>query len=136
MDRDEAIDFLREHHRAIMLTHRRDGSPQLSPIVVGVDDDGRGMVSTRETAMKTHNLERDPRTSLCVFTKAFFGPWIRVDGRVEIVRLPDAMDLLVDYYRRLNGEHEDWDEYRDAMRKERRVMLRIDIEEVGPDRSG
>ncbi len=136
MDLDDARAFLREHSRAVMLTYRGDGSPQLSPVVVTVDDDGRGMISTRETAVKRRNLARDPRTSLCVFTDEFYGPWVRVDGRAEVVGLPGAMDLLVDYYRRLRGEHDDWDEYREAMRDQQRVMVLVDIEEAGPDVSG
>ena len=119
-----------------MHTFREDGSPQLSPVLVVADDDGRPMISTRETAMKTSNLERDERISLCVFTDEFFGPWIRIDGRAEIVHLPDAMELLVDYYRRAQGEHDDWDEYREAMRDQQRVIIRVEVEEVGPERSG
>ena len=136
MDIDEARDFLRTHHRGVLLTYRRDGSPQLSPIVAGVDDDGRVLVSTRETAMKAHNVRRDPRVSLCAFTDAFFGSWVRIDGRAEVVTLPDAMPLLEDYYRRVAGEHDDWDDYRRAMREERRVIVRITVTDAGPDRSG
>jgi hypothetical protein len=101
-----------------------------------VDDDGLAMVSTREPSIKVTNLEGDARTSLCVFPDTFFGPWIRVDATAEIVRLPDAMDLLVDYYRRLSGEHDDWDDYRRAMSEERRVMLRLSLTSAGPDVSG
>ncbi|MFA9446585.1 PPOX class F420-dependent oxidoreductase [Egicoccus sp. AB-alg6-2] len=136
MDLDEARDFLRQHHRAVLHTHREDGSPQLSPITVGVDDDGLAVVSTRETAVKVRNLERDPRASLCVFTEAFFGPWIRIDGNTTIVRGEDAIEPLVDYYRRVSGEHPDWDEYRDAMRRDRRVLLRIALASAGPDVAG
>ncbi|MDP9022268.1 MAG: PPOX class F420-dependent oxidoreductase [Actinomycetota bacterium] len=136
MDIDEALAFVREHHRAVMHTYRRDGSPQLSPVVVGVDGDGRAIVSTRETAVKETNLERDPRVSLCVFTERFYGPWVRIDGTTDIVRLPDALELLVDYYRRVRGEHDDWDEYRQAMREQRRVLLRITIEAAGPEVAG
>ncbi|MBW3621483.1 MAG: PPOX class F420-dependent oxidoreductase [Actinobacteria bacterium] len=136
MDVTEAQAFLQEHHRAVMHTYREDGSPQLSPVTVGVDDDGRAVISTRAPSVKVRNLERDPRTSLCVFTDAFYGPWVRIDGRAEIVRLPDAMELLVDYYRRISGEHPDWDDYRRAMREEQRVVLRIAVERAGPDVSG
>ncbi|MEX1163200.1 MAG: PPOX class F420-dependent oxidoreductase [Nitriliruptor sp.] len=136
MELDAAADFLREHHRAVLHTFRNDGSPQLSPVTVGADDEGHAIVSSRETAMKVKNLERDPRASLCVFTDAFYGPWVRLDGTTEIVDLPGAMDLLVDYYRRLSGEHPDWDDYRRAMEEERRVILRITPTAVGPDVSG
>lgn len=136
MDLDEARDFLREHHRAVLHTYRRDGSPQLSPVVVTVDDLGHAIVSTRETSIKVTNLERDPRASLCVFPDAFFGPWMRIDGTAEIVHLPEALEPLVDYYRRVAGEHDDWDTYRQAMRDERRVLLRITLTNAGPDVAG
>ena len=136
MDLDDAREFLRDHHHAVMHTFRTDGSPQLSPVAVTVDDAGHAVVSTREPSVKVTNLERDHRASLCVFTDAFFGPWIRIDGTTEIVRLPDAMDALIDYYRRVAGEHDDWDDYRRAMRQERRVLLRIALVDAGPDVSG
>jgi PPOX class probable F420-dependent enzyme len=105
-------------------------------LTVGVGADGRVLISTRETAMKTKNLERDPRASLCVMNDGFFGDWVQAEGTAEIVRLPEAMDLLVDYYRRIAGEHPDWDDYRTAMRRDRRVIAAITLTKAGPDRSG
>ena len=136
MDIGRAADFLRGHHRAVLATSRSDGRPQLSPVACAVDDEGRVLISTRETALKTTNLRRRPYASLCVFTNAFFGEWVQVEGDVEIISLPDAMDLLVEYYRRASGEHPDWDDYRAAMVKERRVIVRITITRAGPDVSG
>lgn len=136
MDLDLARAFLRTHHRAVLATTRADGRPQLSPVVCAVDPGGRVVISTRETAIKTKNLRRDPRASLCVFSDAFFGDWVQVEGAAEIISLPAAMDLLVEYYRQVAGEHGDWDDYRAAMRRERRVIAAIDISRAGPDRSG
>jgi PPOX class probable F420-dependent enzyme len=136
MDIGEALDFVRSHSRAVLVTRRRDGRPQTSPVTVGVADDGVLVISSRETAMKVKNLERDPVAALCVLSDGFFGPWIQVEGPVGIVRLPEAMDGLVDYYRRLSGEHPDWDDYRAAMERERRVLLRLTVTAAGPDRSG
>lgn len=136
MDPQRAREFLREHHRAVLATTRADGRPQLSPVTAAVDAQGRVLISTREAAIKTKNLTRDPRASLCVLNDGFFGEWISIEGTAEIVRLPDAMELLTDYYRRVAGEHPDWDDYRDAMRRERRVILRIPIARAGPDISG
>ena len=136
MEIDEARQFLHEHHRAILSTTRSDGRPQLSPVAVGVDDAGRAVVSSRETAYKVKHLRRDPRVSLCVVDDAWYGQWLQLDGTATIVSLPEAMEPLVDYYRRLSGEHPDWDDYRAAMERERRVMIRIDIERAGPDRQG
>jgi PPOX class probable F420-dependent enzyme len=136
MDLDEARQVVREQHRAVLATIRGDGTPQMSPVLVAVDDEGRVLVSTREAALKVRNLRRDPRSWLCVLPDGFFGRWIQVEGRTEIVSLPDAMDGLVDYYRRVSGEHEDWADYRAAMQRERRVLLRIELTRAGPDRAG
>jgi PPOX class probable F420-dependent enzyme len=131
-----ALDFVRSNPRAVLVTRRRDGRPQTSPVTAAVADGGTLVVSSRETAMKVKNLERDPAASVCVLSDAFFGPWVQVDGTVEVVRLPEAMDGLVDYYRRLSGEHPDWDDYRAAMERERRVLLRLAVTAAGPDRAG
>ena len=136
MDVDLARAFIRSNHHAVLSTFRNDGRPQLSPVACGIDAEGAVVVSSRETAVKTRNLRRDPRASICVFTDQFFGEWVQVDGRAEIVSLPDAMEMLVAYYRSLSGEHPDWDEYRAAMEREQRVMIRIVLERAGPDISG
>jgi PPOX class probable F420-dependent enzyme len=136
VDPDRAREFLRAHHRAVLATVRRDGQPQLSPVAAAVDDAGRVLISTRETAAKAKNLARDPHASLCVLSDGFFGEWVQIDGTAEIVHLPEAMELLVDYYRRVSGEHPDWEDYRAAMHRERRVMVRVTITRAGPDVSG
>lgn len=136
MDLEKARTFLETHHRAVLATRRRSGDPQLSVVAAGVDDEGRAVISSRETAVKTKNLRRDPRASLLVMSDQFYGEWVQLDGTVEVVSLPDAMEPLVDYYRRVAGEHDDWDDYRAAMEKERRVLLRMTIEHAGPDVSG
>jgi PPOX class probable F420-dependent enzyme len=133
MDLEHARDFLREHHRAVLATTHPSGRLQLSPVGVGVDVAGRAIISTREKARKTRNLTRDPRAVLCVMNDAFYGDWVQVEGEAEIVHLPEAMELLVDYYRRLAGEHPDWDDYRAAMERDRRVLLRISLTRAGPD---
>ena len=132
----EARAFMRENHRAVLATQRSDGRPQLSPIAVVVDDEGRALISSRETAIKVKNLRRNPLATVCVLNDGFFGEWCYVEGNAEIVSLPEAMDLLVDYYRRAAGEHPDWDDYRAAMERERRVAIRIPIERAGPTQSG
>ncbi len=136
MDLETARRFLRENHRSILATTRSDGRPQMSPVVHGIDDDGRAIISSRETAYKVRNLRRNPAASLCAFPNSFFGQWIQVDGQADLVSLPEAMDVLVDYYRQLSGEHPDWDDYRAAMVRDRRLVIRISLERAGPDRSG
>lgn len=133
---DDALDFIRDNHHAVLATRRQDGDAQQSPVLVVADDDGRLLISTRESAVKVRNLRRHPRASVCVITKRFFGEWVQVTGTVEVVSLPDAMDLLVDYYRRAAGEHEDWDEYRAAMEREERCVLVLTPQEAGPNVSG
>lgn len=132
---DEARAFLSANHRAVLVTHRRDGGVQTSPVVVGVDADGHAIISSRETAYKVRNLRRDPRAVLCVFEDRFFGRWMQIEGRASILSLPEAMEPLVDYYRRIAGEHPDWEDYRRAMTRERRVLIRVSVDRVGPDRS-
>jgi PPOX class probable F420-dependent enzyme len=121
---------------AVLATWRRDGRLQMSPVTVGLDGAGRAILSSREAAYKVRNLRRDPRAALCVFVKAFFGPWVQIEGTAEVVTLPEAMEPLVDYYRSLAGEHPDWDDYRRAMTADRRALIRITIERAGPDRQG
>ena len=133
---DEAREFLRTNFRAILVTRRRDDGLQTSPVAATVDAEGRVIISTRDTAMKAKNLARDPRAALAVITDGWWGPHIQVEGNAEIVGRPDAIDLLVDYYRRISGEHPNWDEYRQAMEDERRVVIRFDIERAGPTVSG
>jgi PPOX class probable F420-dependent enzyme len=132
----EAQKFLSENECAVLTTWRRDGRIQMSPITVGLDDAGRAIISSRETAYKVRNIQRDPRVSLCAFTDDFVGPWVQIDGTAEVVKLPEAMELLVDYYRCISGEHPNWDEYRQAMEQDRRVLIRITIENAGPQRQG
>lgn len=117
-----------------MATFRRDGRPQLSPVLAVVDAQGRVVVSTSATSAKAKNLARDPRVSLCVFPDTFFGEWVQVEGAAEVVGLPEAMEPLVDYYRRISGEHPDWAQYRQAMQAEQRVLVRFTIDRVGPGR--
>ncbi len=136
MDIPEALAFVRANHQAVLATTRQDGTPQLSPVSVAVDDAGRVVVSSRETAVKTRNLRRDPRAFLCVFTDRFFGSWVQIGGTADVLSLPDAMEPLVSYYRSISGEHPDWAEYRAAMTEQRRVLLRITPTSAGPNVSG
>ena len=136
MDADAAREFFRANHRGVIATTRADGTTQMSPITPGVDPDGRIIVSTRQTAYKVRHLRALPYAAICGFTDAFYGDWVQVEGPVEIVPLPEAMELLVDYYRSISGEHPDWDDYRAAMERDQRVMLRLSIERAGPNVGG
>jgi PPOX class probable F420-dependent enzyme len=136
MDIAKAAAFVKDNPRVVLATVRRDGSVQMSPVLAAVGDDGTLLISSRETAYKVRNIRREARVALCVLNEAFFGEWHQIDGRAEIVSLPEAMDLLVDYYRRLQGEHPDWEEYRQAMEQDQRLVIRVAIERAGPDRAG
>ncbi|MET0694666.1 MAG: PPOX class F420-dependent oxidoreductase [Propionibacteriaceae bacterium] len=136
MDLDDARSYLKEHSHAVLSTVRKDGTPQMSPVSVALDSDGRAVISSRETAYKVKNLRRDPRAWLCVFPDGFYGQWIQVEGSVDIVSLPDALEPLVDYYRTLSGEHPDWEEYRQAMRDQQRCVIRVSLLRAGPNRAG
>jgi PPOX class probable F420-dependent enzyme len=136
MEVEEARQFVRRHHHAVLATRTPGGGVQQSPVLVSVDGDGRFVVSSRETAFKTRNLRANPWAQLCVVTDRFFGSWVYVDGDAEVVSLPEAMEPLVDYYRALSGEHEDWDDYREAMRGDRRDLIQVTARRAGPDRAG
>lgn len=136
MNLAQARTFVMTHHRAVLATRTPGDGVQQTPVLVAVDKEGRFVVSSRETAYKTSNLRRDPRAQLCVFTDRFFGDWVSIEGPAEVVSLPEALDGLVEYYRRTAGEHHDWDDYRAAMERDRRVLIRITADRVGPDRQG
>jgi PPOX class probable F420-dependent enzyme len=134
--RDALLKFLRPRHRALIVTTRRDGRPQVSPVTCGVDPDGRIVVSTYPDRAKARNARRDPRVSLCVLSDDWDGPYVQVDGRAEVLDLPEALEPLVAYFRCIAGEHPDWDEYRAAMRRQGKVLIRVDIERWGPIATG
>ena len=136
MDVTEALEFIRANSQSVLATTRADGRAQLSLVNVVVDDAGRVVLSSRATAVKVKNLRRTPYASVCVMTAAFYGDWCQVEGAVTVVDLPEAMDGLVDYYRRASGEHPDWDDYRAAMVREQRVLVVIDVQRAGPSVSG
>jgi PPOX class probable F420-dependent enzyme len=136
VDRDELTTFLSTRHRAMLVTARRGGGSQLSPVSCGIDDAGRLVVSTYPSRAKVANIRREPTVSAMVISDDWDGPWVQLDGRAEVQDLPDALDGLVDYYRCIAGEHPDWDGYRDAMTKQGKCLIRMTIERWGPVATG
>ena len=136
VDRAALLAFLRPRHRAVLTTRRRDGNPQLSPVTCGLDDAGRLVVATYPQRAKVTNARRVPEVSLCVLSDEWDGPWVQVDGRAEVLDLPQALEPLVDYYRSISGEHPDWAEYRSAMVRQGKALLRITITGWGPVATG
>ncbi len=134
--RDELLEFVRPRHHGTLVTRRRDGSPQMSPVTCGVDDEGRVVVSTYPQRAKAANARRDPRVSILVHSDAWDGPYVQVDGTAEVIDMPDAVEPLVDYFRCISGEHPDWDEYREAMRAQNKTLIRITVERWGPVATG
>ncbi|MCX5082697.1 PPOX class F420-dependent oxidoreductase [Streptomyces sp. NBC_00401] len=133
---DELLDFVRPRHRALLLTARADGAPQASPLTCGVDDSGRIVVSTYPERAKTRNAKRNPRVSVVVLSDDWNGPWVQIDGTAEVIDSPESVEPLVEYFRNISGEHPDWDEYRAAMLKQGKSIIRITPERWGPVATG
>lgn len=136
MELSAAREVLAAQHRAVLATLRSDGTPQMSPVLHALDDSGDLLLSTRQAAYKTRNMRRHPTVWLCVLPDGFFGNWLQVEGTATVIDLPDAMPGLEHYYRLISGEHPDWAEYRESMRAEERVLVRVRPLRAGPDRSG
>lgn len=136
VDRDAMLEFVRRRHRAVLVTARADGSAQVSPVTCGMDDAGRVVVSTYPQRAKTNNARRNPRVSLCVLSEDFNGPYVQLDGAAEVLDLPAALEPLVDYYRSISGEHPDWSDYRAAMQRQGKSLIRVTIDRWGPIATG
>ena len=138
VERDELLDFIRTRHHLVLVTTRRDGSPQLSPVTGGVDAEGRVVISTYPDRAKAVNLRRDPRATVLVLSDEWDDAWVQVDGTAEVLDMPspEAEDGLVEYFRCIAGEHSDWDEYREAMRTQGKSLLRVTITDWGPVATG
>jgi len=132
-DIGRAREFLKSNHQGVLATRRKNGELQMSPVTVGLDSDGRAIISSRETAYKVNNLRRDPRAAVCTFTDHFHGGgWVQVNGAAEIISLPRALETLVYLQRQVYGEHKSWPEFHERMGREKRVIICISIESVGP----
>jgi PPOX class probable F420-dependent enzyme len=136
VDRDGMLEFARPRHHAILITARPDASPQASPVTCGVDTAGRVVISTYPQRAKTVNTKRSGTASVVVLSDDFGGPWMQLDGDAEVLDMPDALDALVDYYRSISGEHPDWDEYRAAMRRQGKSLIRVTPRRWGPIATG
>jgi len=115
VDSEGLADHLVGNHKWVLSTTRSDGRPQMSLVTGGGLHDGRLVVATYPSRVKVKNVLRNSNVSVIVMGSKFDDAWVQVDGDAELVDMPEAGDLLVDYYRVVSGEHDDWDEYRQAM---------------------
>jgi len=132
VNRAELEAFIRPRHRGLLITHRRGGGIQTSPVTIGLDSQDRIVVASYPDRAKSRNLRRNSQASVCVLSDEWNGEWVQVDGTAELIDLPEAVEPLVDYFRVISGEHSDWDEYRQAMVDQGKVLIRITIERWGP----
>ncbi len=132
----DLIDFVRPRHHWVLSTTRLDGRPQMSPVTGGVNDVGQLFIATYPSRDKVHNIRRNPDVTVCVQSDNFGGAWVQIDGQASAVDMPDALEGLVEYYRCVSGEHPDWAEYREAMERQGKTLLLIDIERWGPIATG
>jgi PPOX class probable F420-dependent enzyme len=129
MELSAALDFARDHRRGVLVTLKRDGRPQLSNVAYALGADGVARMSITEDRAKTKNLRRDPRASLHV-TRDDFYAYAVLEGEVElspVASAPDdaTVDELVEQYKVIAGEHDDWDAFRAAMVADRRLVARL-----------
>lgn len=136
VSRDELTEFIRPRHHGLLITRRSDGSPQASPVTCGVDAAGRILIATYPERAKTRNARRDDRVAIVVLSDDFDGPWVKVDGAAEVIDVPDAVEPLVEYFRSISGEHPDWSEYREAMVRQGKSLVRITPDRWGPVATG
>jgi PPOX class probable F420-dependent enzyme len=136
VDRDELLDFVRPRHRMVLITRRRDGSPQVSPVTGGVDDSGRIVIATYPQRAKTRNARRRPEVSVLVLSDEWDDPWVQVDGTVQVVEAADDTEPFVEYFRNISGEHPDWAEYRQAMVEQGKSLLMVTPRRWGPVATG
>ena len=136
VDRGALLDFVRSRHHMLLITYRRDGSAQVSPVTGGVDSAGRIVISSYPERAKTANLRRDPRAGVLVLSDDFGGAWVQMDGSAEVLDVPEAVEPLVEYFRSISGEHPDWDEYREAMVAQGKCVIRVTPDRWGPVATG
>ena len=136
VERDELLEFVQPRHHGVLLTVRSNGWPQSSLVTMGLGGNGDILVSTYPERSKVHNLRRDPRASMVVMSDEFNGEWVQIDGTAAVIDMPDAVEGLVEYFRVISGEHPDWDEYREAMVRQGKSLIRISIDRWGPIAKG
>lgn len=136
VDRSKMLDFVSPRHHLTLITHKRDGGVQVSPVTSGLDSEGRIVIATYPERAKVYNIRRNPSVTALIHSDEWNDAYVQIDGTAEIIDLPDSVEPLVEYFRSVAGEHSDWDEYREAMRKQGKSLIRITIESWGPIAEG
>ena len=126
LDRSALAEHLRGQNQWVLATTRRDGRPQLSLVTGGMMSDGRLGIATYPQRAKAKNARRNPKVSVAVMGDAFNAAWVQVDGEAEVLDMPEAGDAFVEYFRCISGEHDDWDEYRQAMADQGKCLIVIE----------
>jgi PPOX class probable F420-dependent enzyme len=127
---DEALkQFLRTHRNAVLATARKDGRPQLSRVLAVYRDNDTIWMSITEDRVKYRNLVRDPRATVMIDGDS---PWqyAVISGRASMTHMPEALPMLREYYESSSGAHPNWEEYDEAMRRDRRVLLELSVDHV------
>lgn len=133
MEISEAREFLKHNHRGCLVARKKDGSLQMTLVSPVLGADGNIVITARDTTFKVKNIQRIPQISLLVYGEKFNGSnYIQIDGRAEVIRHPQAMDIVLDWHRQIRGEPESWQEIREKTLVEGRIAIRVTIEKVGP----
>ncbi|HYJ14843.1 MAG TPA: TIGR03618 family F420-dependent PPOX class oxidoreductase [Candidatus Limnocylindria bacterium] len=133
MEIADAQKFIKDNHRACIAVRQKDGWPQMTLVTPGIDAAGRVILTSRGTTYKVKHLRRDPKVSMLIFGEQFSGSkFVQIHGSAEVIDLPQAMDGLIDWYKTVRGEHKNWEDYKKQVTDEKRVLIRINIEKVGP----
>ena len=128
MDLSTGLDWAAQHKNGVLITIRADGRPQSSDIVYAYDD-GTFLISITDDRAKTKNMRRDPRVVLHITDVAAWS-YLAFDGTAELSPVTTepgdaASDLLVKLYELVSGPHPDWDEYRQAMVDQGRLIATV-----------
>lgn len=129
----DALERAAQYKNATLITLRKDGRAQSSDIVFAVDGNVIKISVTHDRA-KTRNLLRDNRA---VFHLSDPGSWsyLSIDVRADVSPVATAaddstVDQLVEVYRAVAGEHDDWDDFRASMVSEGRCVITLTPQSV------
>ncbi len=136
LDREGLAAHVTGKHQWVLSTTRADGRPQMSLVSGGQISHGRLAIATYPQRVKVNNVRKNPLVSVAVMGSAFNDAWVQIDGDAEVVDLPEATDVLVEYFRSISGEHDDWDEYRQAMTDQGKCAIVITPTRWGPVSTG